>query len=64
MPADIRQALNQAINASLSDPTFTRLFESSGATASPMAVADFTDVVRKDVANVKEVVAAANIKFE
>ncbi len=64
MPADLRATLNQAINESLGDPAFTKLFESSGATAAPMSADAFTEIVRKDVANVKEVVAAANIKFE
>jgi tripartite-type tricarboxylate transporter receptor subunit TctC len=64
MPADLVARLNAETNAAFREPGFVKLLESSGATAIPRSAADFTAAVRKEVADVKEIVESAHITFE
>ena len=61
---DIRNKLHDAINIALRDPAFIKLVESAGAVPAPMTSEQFAVVVKKEVAETKEVVEAAKIVFE
>ena len=64
LPADIRNKLHETINAALRDPAFLKLVETAGAVAAPMSTEQFAGVVKKEVAETREVVEAAKIVFE
>ena len=62
LPPQVRQSLNEATNAALSDPGFARYLTGEGAIPSPMSADAFTDFLRAEVMTMREVVAAAKIR--
>ncbi|MBR0680596.1 tripartite tricarboxylate transporter substrate binding protein [Roseomonas eburnea] len=64
LPAPIVERLNAEVNAALRDPALARLFEGEGAVPSPATRAEFTDLLRTDIARWREVAQYANIRVE
>jgi tripartite-type tricarboxylate transporter receptor subunit TctC len=64
LPSEIRGKLHEVINTALRDPAFIKLVESAGAVPAPMTSEQFAAVVKKEVAETREVVEAAKIVFE
>jgi tripartite-type tricarboxylate transporter receptor subunit TctC len=54
LPADLRDKMNAAINDAINEPEFIALLAKSGATPAPGTPAQFTEVLRQEVADVLE----------
>jgi tripartite-type tricarboxylate transporter receptor subunit TctC len=63
-PPDVIARLNQAVNATIADPTVKSRMSSLGDSASPRSSADFGKLMEQDVTKWAKVIRAANIKIE
>ena len=64
LPAPILERLNAEANASLAEPDLARLYQTEGARPSPGTPADFTAMLRTDIARWREVAQLANIRLD
>jgi len=61
LPADIRDKMNASINQALKDPGFIALMARSGATPAPVTPAEFTEVVKQEIADLMEFLKTADM---
>jgi tripartite-type tricarboxylate transporter receptor subunit TctC len=64
LPAPVLERLNAEANAALRDPDMARLYQGEGARPSPGTPADFTAMLRADIARWREVAQLANIRID
>ncbi|MBX6373429.1 MAG: tripartite tricarboxylate transporter substrate binding protein [Acetobacteraceae bacterium] len=64
LPPRVRQSLNEATNAVLSEPSFARYLTGEGAIPSPLSPDAFAEFLRAEVRTMQEVVAAAKIRAD
>lgn len=64
LPAPILQRVNAEANTALRDPDMARLFQGEGAVPSPASPAEFTALLREDIARWREVAQFANIRID
>ncbi|GGC42877.1 hypothetical protein GCM10011504_21620 [Siccirubricoccus deserti] len=64
LPPALRDAINAATNAALADAGFGRYLAAEGAIPAPLQVADFATFLRREVGEMRDVVAAARIKAD
>ena len=62
LPAEIRDRMNAAINEAIREPDFTALLAKSGATAAPATPAEFTEVVRQEIAEVEDFIRTVGLQ--
>ncbi|NMJ39734.1 tripartite tricarboxylate transporter substrate binding protein [Roseomonas sp. JC162] len=64
LPAPLLERLNTEANAALRDPDMARLYQGEGARPSPATPAEFTAMLRADIARWREVAQLANIRID
>ncbi|MBP0463219.1 tripartite tricarboxylate transporter substrate binding protein [Roseomonas sp. PWR1] len=64
LPEPLLARLNAETNAALRDPDMARLFQAEGARPSPATPAEFSELLRVELARWREVAQAANIRPE
>ena len=64
LPAGVRTRLNAAVNETLRDPAFARYLAGEGAVPAPMPPEEFDAFLRREIATLREVVAAARIRAD
>lgn len=64
LPAPLLERLNAEANAALRDPDMARLYQGEGARPSPATPAEFTAMLRADIARWREVAQLANIRID
>ncbi|WP_198373171.1 Bug family tripartite tricarboxylate transporter substrate binding protein [Roseomonas rosulenta] len=64
LPAPILERLNAEVNDALRDPDLARLYQTEGARPSPGTPAEFTAMLRTDIARWREVAQLANIRLD
>mgnify|MGYP001765146983 CR=1 FL=1 len=64
LPAPLLERLNAEANAALRDPDMARLYQGEGARPSPATPAEFTAMLRTDIARWRDVARLANIRID
>ena len=64
LPADIRKKLNEATNAAVTSPDFTKIIQTAGAVPSPVEADAFSKEVKGVLTETKQIIEAAKITLE